>query len=661
MRADAQAGGGRGERLAIVAGAAVILAVTLAIGIAALLGTEQRTLERDALVLLPIVLLVAAAALVALWRARARAARARAAADAALLEAVQARAQERERRERERAEHQRELRARDVALGRERELNARLQQSRRAEREWNRELRAQIHRLQQEHGVLAGSQDVRALVLRAAIELVGAQKGILISRTDEDGDGDLDLVLAHGFEHDPEESAVAQRFARQVLDRDEIVREDQPHEGERALTPADREIDAIAAIPLYLRDRFDGVVVCANRPGGFEQVDDDLLLALGDHAGAALQSAQLRNELRDSHRAALRMLTEALAARDPLLAQGSAEIAVLAIGIARDLGLDERQRDVLVAAALLRDAGYLALSDTVLLKPGPLSAEERAVIELHPRIGFNIVRQLPALRDVAFTLLYHHERWDGQGYPAGLAGDGSPFLSRALAVLDAYGAMTNDRPYREALPGPEAVAQLVAGAGTQFDPEITQLFVEHVRRAPPPPAPLMADALVEALPLAGGGTPGVLGELSAPAVDGLTLLGNHRAMLEEAERQAAERATPEHPFAVVLLQLDELARVNEEASYLAGDRLIQAAARHAQRAAARFGATAYRESGRRIGVLADMGDGRRPEELLQAVQTEFLGGPSVRAALAVWQPGETGSQVVARARSALQSASSSRR
>jgi len=688
------------ERVAIAAAAIVLAVVAVYALVAALSGMSQRTLERDSLVVLAPVLLVGAGALAAWWSASRRVeARARALADAEGerqrlgREALEAR--ERALRERERLEEElarvragaerleRELdqaraaaerleeelaqsraaaerlehegRRREQLLARERELNARLQQSRRAEREWNRELRSQLQRLEDEHGMLAQSEDPRVHILRAAIELVNAKRGLLLARTDEDGDGDLDLLVSHGFEHDAEHSAVAQRFARQVLDRDETIRENDPTGGDAPLTPADREIESLVAVPLYLRDEFAGVVVLANRPGGFDDVDDDQLLALGDNAGSAIQSSQLRNELHETHRATLRMLTEATAARDPVLQLEASELAVHATALARELGLSEHDRDVLVCAALVRDVGHLAMAGQILLKPGPLSAEERAIVELHPRIGFNVVRQLPALREVAFVLLYHHERWDGTGYPAGLVAESIPFLSRALAALDSYNAMVHDRPYRPGLSREEALEQLVAGGGTQFDPEIVQLLVEHLRRAPTEPREGLIDHVIaEALPL-GAGTeePGLLGELSATATDGLTLLGNHRSLQETAH--AAAQAG--QPFSIILLQLEDLPRINAEASYLAGDRLIQTAGRHVQRAAVRTGATAFRASGRRLALLINGGsDGRPPEDLVEEVRNEFLAGPSVRLTLAQWRPGESGTEVIERARAALATA-----
>jgi HD-GYP domain-containing protein (c-di-GMP phosphodiesterase class II)/GGDEF domain-containing protein len=523
----------------------------------------------------------------------------------------------------------------------------------RAEREWIRELREQIHRLHAQARAF-GRRDVHALVLEAAIELVGARKGLLLSRQDADGDGDLDLVVARGFEHDAERSALAQRFARAVLARDEILREDEPTLPDGAdRTAADEEIESLVAIPLYLRDRFSGVVICANRPDGFGEVDDDVLLGLGDHAGAAMHHAQLRQELRDFHRGAVRMLAEAVAARDPVTHGESSQLAVHAVTLAQELDFDERQRDVLVCATLVRTVGDLALPSHLLSKPGPLDPAERAMVELHPRIGFDVIGQLPALRDIAIAVLYHHERFDGSGYPAGLVGRDTPVEARALGALEAFGALTNDRPYRARRTREEACEELLRCSGTQFDPDIAVALVAEVRGIAAAPAEHLAEAVLDALPLgAAGGADGVLGPLAGPDTDGLTLLGNHRA-LQEGVRAATGLASGEDAFAVVILQLETLSQVNENLGLLAGDRLIQVAARSAQRAAMRLGGRAYRDSGRRLAIIAPLRDGQGADELLDEIRTEFATGPDVRAAAAAWEPGDGGDDVIGRARRAV--------
>jgi GGDEF domain-containing protein len=587
-----------------------------------------------------VLLLSATALAIAGWRA-ARDSERRLADVADALRAE--RADERTRLER----HARRL---EDALSRDRILLRRLRDSWQAEREWSRELRRQLQEL---HGRSSGRGDVLELVLKAAIQLVNAEKGLLLTRKDEDADGDLDLVTAFGFTNDPEHSSVVQRFAREVLAEDQILREDEPRKPAEGATPADEEIDGLVAIPLYLRDRFHGVIVCANRPGGFGEVDDDILLALGNQAGSILHHGWVNQELRESHRAVVRVLAEAVAARDPVLHRESLALSVLASRIAGDLGLDEHDRDVLVIATLLRAVGYLALPERLLLSSGPLSPDERSLIALHPRLGFDILRQAPALREPAMAVLYHHERYDGRGYPAGLQAQDIPLPARALSVLEAYSAMTHERPHRPRRSSDEACAELIDNAGTQFDPEVVQVLVERTRQRPPGDEP--PGELLESLPLDRRNLDDrALDAIQASTLDGLTLLGDHRA-LQRAVRDTTNDATSTRRFAVVLLQLQDLPRINEELGYVAGDRLIEVAARRAATAATRLGATAYRASGRRLAIQVPLREDDDLGDILEDIRSEFVGGPLVEVVASAWKPGDRGEDVVARARRALKS------
>ena len=169
--------------------------------------------------------------------------------------------------------------------------------------------------------------------------------------------------------------------------------------------------------------------------------------------------------------------------------------------------------------------------------------------------------------------------------------------------------MTSDRPHRMKRSPEAACVELVAGAGTQFDPEITQLLVEEIRGGSGVVDPGVAEAVVEALPLEALRQVGeALGPLAASSVDPLTLLANQRALAQDLRHAAA---TSDKSVAMLLVQLEDLPRINETAGYEAGDRLIQVAARNAQRMAARYGGTAYRFSGRRLAIAG--APGRRRE------------------------------------------------
>jgi GGDEF domain-containing protein len=350
------------------------------------------------------------------------------------------------------------------------------------------------------------------------------------------------------------------------------------------------------------------------------------------------------------------VLAEAVSARDPVLHRESLALSVLARRLAGDLGLDEHDRDVLVTATLLRAVGYLPLPERLFLSPGALTPDERSLISLHPRLGFEILRQAPALREPATAVLYHHERYDGQGYPAGLEGQDIPLAARALSVLEAYSAMTHERPHRPPRRSDEACEELIDHAGTQFDPEIVQLLVERLRQRPVAPASESTDGLLESLPLdRRESDERVLEGVRASSMDGLTLLGDHRALLR-AVQAATNEATPARRFAVVLLQLQDLARINDELGYLAGDRVIEVAARRAATAATRLGATAYRASGRRLAMQVPLREGDDLGDVLEDIRTQFVGGPAVEVVASAWKPGDRGEDVITRARRALKRA-----
>ncbi len=573
----------------------------------------------------------------------------------AQLEQVEA---ERTEGAREREALRTQLERREAELRQRSELVERLTRARRAEREFNLELREQLEHVHRAGGLSnGGHDDVRELVLRAAIGLVGAEKGLLLSRTDGDRDGDLDLVTSEGFEHDPEHSVLVQRFAHEVLERDRILRDDTPTGATAGdATQADEEIENLVAIPLYMLDRFDGVVVCANRPGGFPELDDELLLALGDHASSVLHTEQLKRAVSEAHRATLRALAAALEARHPLLRREAGETAMLARLLCRRLELGSREHEVIASAALIHDVGHLGVPDRVLLKPGPLSPEERSIIEMHPRLAHTLLSQIPALADVAAAVLHHHERFDGGGYPIGLAGEAIPVSARVLAIVDAYTAMLHDRPFRPRRSPEEALAELTDAAGGQFDPEIVAIFIEEVRRGEHSVSPALADAVASALDTGGLPSPGD----EAPTPDPLTLLAGHREF-REAAQAAARAASSSGEITIALVELDELEAINRREGYAAGDHVILSAARCVQRAALRCGGTAYRDSGRRFGLLVTGTSATAEPDLAAELHTEFAVGPSVRVSLATQQAGETMDDVVTRARAALTTALASRR
>jgi putative nucleotidyltransferase with HDIG domain len=208
----------------------------------------------------------------------------------------------------------------------------------------------------------------------------------------------------------------------------------------------------------------------------FSQEQIRYAAAFAAQAAAALETAQLYDEREQHFRLTLEALAKAIDARDRYTAGHSERVTTYAVMLARSMRLPETDVEVVRRAGMLHDIGKVGVPDRVLLKTGPLDAAERALIEPHTTIGFEMLRELPFLRDALPAVRGHHERWDGHGYPDGLAGGDIHPHARVLAVADSFDAMTSARPYRHALPFDEAARRLRADAGTQFDPAIVGVF-----------------------------------------------------------------------------------------------------------------------------------------------------------------------------------------
>lgn len=552
-------------------------------------------------------------------------------------------------RDRRRAEDAGDL---DQELVAARDRVAALEQARRREHEWVNELRKQLHQLQTEQGVFAGDDDVKSLVLRMTMEIVEAEKGMLIS----DGEpGSRAVAAAQGWEHDPAESSLARRFADEVIENDTIVRQRRADLAGDGQGPADEEIENLIAIPIYIADEFSGVVICANS-SDIERHDDEVLLALGNHAGAVLSNNDLRGELRGAYVSTVGMLAEAIRAKDPHLGGHSHEVSSYVARVAERLGFDAKRREELVFASLLHDVGKIGISERILLKPGRLTDEEFTVIKLHPRIGCRLVQQVPALSPLGLYILHHHERFDGTGYPTGLRGEEIPLEARVIGVADAFSAMTSDRPYRGRMSLDQACDELEQHAGGQFDPEVVRIFSEEVRRDPPGggvgnPA-LVALEDPELAAMRSEGSP-LFGDGPLELTDHLTLLYTHRYFHEVAAAEAERAAVQGSPFAVAMFLLAEIDRTNGEQSYAAGDAEIKAVAHAVEQAAVQCGGSASRYSGRRLALLAPGAGIDEIEALVARVKAGVPEGIVVRATCAVWRQGESGEDVIRRTQDGL--------
>lgn len=191
---------------------------------------------------------------------------------------------------------------------------------------------------------------------------------------------------------------------------------------------------------------------------------------------------QSLEELDDTYHATLESLSAALDARDHETEGHSKRVTSLTVAIARAMGVPESELLHIEWGSLLHDVGKIGVSDTILLKPGPLTPAEWEEMRRHPEIGYRMLRGVKFLEGALSIVLYHHERYDGKGYPRGLKDSEIPLGARIFAVADAYDAMTSPRPYRPARTKEEALAEIQQGAGTQFDPEVVEHFLKVIDR-----------------------------------------------------------------------------------------------------------------------------------------------------------------------------------
>jgi putative nucleotidyltransferase with HDIG domain len=195
-------------------------------------------------------------------------------------------------------------------------------------------------------------------------------------------------------------------------------------------------------------------------------------------------SACARRVREEAQRATVRALLQALELKDPYTRAHSERVGRLAALAARELGAPATRVDAVRLGGTLHDIGKLAVPATLLRKNGPLTAEERAVIERHPADGDGVLRGVNVLAEARAAVLHHHERLDGTGYPYGLSGGRIPEAARIVAVADAFDAMTSTRSYRRARPVQVALAELHRCAGTQFDPIMVAALTRALARAP---------------------------------------------------------------------------------------------------------------------------------------------------------------------------------
>jgi HD-GYP domain-containing protein (c-di-GMP phosphodiesterase class II) len=227
----------------------------------------------------------------------------------------------------------------------------------------------------------------------------------------------------------------------------------------------------------------------ARRVGEAEEKELQLQRYAADLRETFLQERMRSAELRRSYMLTVRALANAVEARDAYTGRHAERVAAYGLALGKVYGMHLDDDPLIEFGFLLHDAGKVAVPDAILFKPGPLTAEERLVMQQHPITGSRIVRDIDFLGAARDVIRSHHERWDGTGYPDGLAGEDIPVSARVFAVADALDALTTVRPYRGASTVAQARVLIEEDSGTHFDPAVIVAFralpdatIEHIRR-----------------------------------------------------------------------------------------------------------------------------------------------------------------------------------
>ncbi len=354
----------------------------------------------------------------------------------------------------------------------------------------------QVGALMEIGGTINSSLETRRVleeVMDSLIALVGAERGFLMLK---EPNGELQIRVARGMERDSlkdEPFSASRSIARQVAESGEAVvttnAQDDPRFVNQKSVAAFRLLSILCA-PLKIKEELIGVIYVDNRvhKGLFGAEELDLIRAFANQAAVALHNAQLFEALQESkaeldfaYQATLEGWVRAIDMRDKETEGHTLRVTALTQKLAKAMGIEGEELMHITRGALLHDIGKMAIPDGILLKPGPLSPEERLIMQKHPQYAYEMLSPIKFLHPAIDIPYCHHEKWDGSGYPRGLKGERIPLAARIFAVADVWDALTSDRPYRKGIAPAEVRRQIQELAGTHFDPRVAKVFLSLKR------------------------------------------------------------------------------------------------------------------------------------------------------------------------------------
>jgi HD-GYP domain-containing protein (c-di-GMP phosphodiesterase class II) len=312
---------------------------------------------------------------------------------------------------------------------------------------------------------------VRSIIKNIA-ELFDAEEGVLYLNKDRDDTLTFQYLRDGGIKKVHDISVEYKSLYAELLDAGRPLIK----EGD------DSEYPTSMAVPLSLKGKIVGAIMLENRNGGIYFSTDELeiLYTLGNQAIAAIENSWLYEEVKANYFSTIFSLINAVEANDGYRRGHSERVRILARDLGKFIGLDDSELEILEYSAVLHDIGRIGVDSGILNKAGSLSESEYSLVKTHPLIGEEILSPVDTLKEVRMTILQHHERIDGKGYPHGLEGEEISQMAKILAVINTFDAMLTPRPYRESFSLVEVLNELKAQAGAQFDLAVVDSFLELI-------------------------------------------------------------------------------------------------------------------------------------------------------------------------------------
>lgn len=246
----------------------------------------------------------------------------------------------------------------------------------------------------------------------------------------------------------------------------------------------DSEKVTFVLVPIISHDKPVGLIdIITDSPEGeITNRDLSLLTILAKQAALAIENVKLYESIKKDQISIIRALASTVDAKDHYTLGHSQKVSEFSVLIAEELGMSEKEIEIIKYAGLLHDIGKIAIPDDIIKKPSKFNDRDYEIAKKHPVIGAKIIKEIESLAPMVPIVLHHHERFDGKGYPDGLKGEDIPIGARIVHVADAYDTMVSARAYRDMLPPELAISELRKNAGTQFDPKIVDAFITSLRK-----------------------------------------------------------------------------------------------------------------------------------------------------------------------------------